>query len=609
MLTPPLPGLWASASRPLPRAFLCLLFALLALTGLLGRGPWQGDDLDGVAKARAAFQSIQQAPSSSRPPLTVPSLGVEAIDPEQGPLPALLGAAVLKAKHGIDRLQGRTATAQDPQRHDDLVRLLQPLLLGLGLWATWRGTRRLALRREAKPTDPLGIGPDASRYGRALGDAAVLLVLSSLGAVVRWHEAGGFALSFALQAFLLWSLALAPEYPRRAALGIGAIAAAIFLSDGLDGLLAVAVGLALLLAMAQPWRLVAAKLCGHAAVTLGVLLMAWAAIALWRNETGALLAWVQAQWQMSPSRFLKAPQEWLWSWWPLWPLLLALLITHGRALARGMAPHLWVPMGLLVGHAITALLVLGDLDPRRLLPVAPLAVLAAFGLLNLPRRITNFMDWAGLVFFSALAVLIWVYWSAAYLQVPSDLTLRVEALAPGLNRDSIPQRSMLLGLVATIGWVGLLMWRLGRGSSQLWRPLAISLGGVCLAWVLLIQLLSAGIEKNRGYDAIGVQLNRALAKIAPSAAAQPSAAPCIRALPDDRAAREVLLGLAHLPVGSQCNLLLITAPASRYALGEGRAALLWSGRKPRERAEEDTFQLYRVGLSPLPTTASPSEKN
>ncbi len=597
MLTPPLPGLWASASRPLPRAFLCLLFALLAFTGLVGRGPWQGDDLQGVAQARAAFQSLQQDPGAQRPPLWVPSLGVDLILPEEGPLPAVLGAGVLQVKSWVDGLQDRSPTVLDPQRHDDLIRLLQPLFLGLGLWGVWGAAGRLAQRREAKPTDPLGIGPDASRYGRALGDAAVLLVLACLGAVVRWHEAGSFAISFALQALLLWALSAAPEYPRRSGALAGVLAGGLFLTDGLEGLAAVVLGMAVLLWMAQPWRLVARRVSAHAVGLLSITLAAWLIALSARGEWPAALVWLNAQVTMEPSRFLKAPQEWLWAWWPLWPLLLALLATQGRGLLRGMAPHLWVPLGLLIGQVLLAVLVVGEQDPRRLLGVAPLAILAAFGLLNLPRRITSLMDWSGLAFFTSLAALIWLTWSAAYLQAPSNLALRVDALAPGFAGEPLSLRGMALGLVATVAWVGLLMWRLGRGSAQLWRPLAISLGGVCLCWVLLIQLLSSGIEKNRGYNAIGASLNETLARVAPISEKDLALAPCIRAPQGDVAARRVVLGLAHLPIGTHCPLLLITAPASRHDLGPGRAVLLWSGRKPRERAEEDTYQLYRVGIA------------
>ena len=38
----------------------------------------------------------------------------------------------------------------------------------------WLGTKILGLRRESRPSDPLGIGPDASTFGNNLGTCAVL---------------------------------------------------------------------------------------------------------------------------------------------------------------------------------------------------------------------------------------------------------------------------------------------------------------------------------------------------------------------------------------------------------------------------------------------------
>ena len=87
-----------------------------------------------------------------------------------------------------------------PLRHyDDFGRVLQITFVLLALIVLWRGTKILAIRRESRPADPLGIGPDASTFGNNIGACAVLLAMSCLGVVTRWHEVGSEGLSFFLQ--------------------------------------------------------------------------------------------------------------------------------------------------------------------------------------------------------------------------------------------------------------------------------------------------------------------------------------------------------------------------------------------------------------------------
>ena len=66
---------------------------------------------------------------------------------------------------------------------DDFGRILQVLCVLVALIFLWLGTKILGLRRESRPSDPLGIGPDASTFGNNLGTCAVLLTLSCLGLV------------------------------------------------------------------------------------------------------------------------------------------------------------------------------------------------------------------------------------------------------------------------------------------------------------------------------------------------------------------------------------------------------------------------------------------
>ena len=81
---------------------------------------------------------------------------------------------------------------------------------------------------------------------------------------------------------------------------------------------------------------------------------------------------------------LQALKTWAWTWWPMWPIV-AVLWCRPLDTDSGQLPHIQLVSALVGVISLMALLGPGLADSRLFLPVGPLAILAAFGLLSMPR--------------------------------------------------------------------------------------------------------------------------------------------------------------------------------------------------------------------------------
>ncbi len=514
----PLPGLAASAANRLPRWAIVLLILLYISHGLFDRVPWRGDDLINTALARTTLESL-----FVRGDWTVLLLpqSFETLWTTQGPL-WILVLALFMAPVYLYALVTQTPLAIHLM--DDIARIPLAISMAVGYLVIWKAADRFARRREAQPIDPLGVGPKSEDFGKTLGNCAVLLAISTLGIVVPWHQSGSAAIGFLLQGLLLWSLATAPETPRRAATQLAVIIVATLLTHGIGLAVAHLVTVLAVFRWVAPYRLVSREFIGRFSLFMLVMVGIWS-LATWIALPSSVLRqwWALSlgQWWIVSlltgdlgafSSLWAWARESLWRWWPLWPIVLFGL-WRARHLSWLKAPHWSVPLVSLI-----SLVGLGLLGPfewkfQQLIPVIPLCLIAAFGLLSLPRALVNLVDWFAVVLFTVLAVMIWLYWTALNFGFPQTLAARVAILTPGLIGNA-NLYEVALGLVATIGWIALVVWRIGRGEPRLWRPVVLSAGGLTLAWVLLMTLWLPAIDRLQGQQEIARALEDAWVKSA-----------------------------------------------------------------------------------------------
>lgn len=514
----PLPGLAASAASRLPRWAIALLILLYISHGLFDRVPWRGDDLINTALARTALESLLLQGNWSvllLPPST------DIAWTTQGSLWILVLAIFMAPVYLYAFI---TQTPLAIHLMDDIARIPLAISMAIGYLVIWKAADRFARRREAQPIDPLGVGPKSDDFGKTLGDCAVLLAISALGIVVPWHQSGPAAIGFLLQGLLLWSLATAPETPRRAAGQLALIILATLLTYGLGLAIAHLITVLAVFRWVAPYRLVSREFIGRFSSLTAILVAAWviaSVIALPTAQVSQWWAFGLGQWWIVKllsgdltafSTISAWFKESLWRWWPLWPVALYGL-WRARHLQWRKAPHWSVPL-----ISIASLFALGILGPfewkfQQLIPVIPLCLIAAYSLLSLPRPLVNLVDWFAVVLFSALGVVIWLYWIALNFGVPATLAARVSVLTPGLIGNA-NLYEIAFGVIATIGWIALVVWRVRRGEPRLWRPVVLSAGGLTLTWVLLMTLWLPAIDRLQGQQSVAKALEDAWVKSA-----------------------------------------------------------------------------------------------
>ncbi|HZA95663.1 MAG TPA: glycosyltransferase, partial [Burkholderiaceae bacterium] len=202
-----------AAAAKLPRWMFLGLLAVYILPGLFGRDPWSLEDA-------SAFGVMWTMAHGDAVAWWLPSVVGEPL-PEEGPLPFWIGALMIRLFGGI---------------FGDIVaaRLVTVLWFVVATTSLWYATYRLASRPEAQPV-AFAFGGEANPrdYGRMLADIAVLLMLATIGIVLRMHETVAETALFALVSFLLLALAVSLEDPWKGTVAAGIALGAIALTRGI----------------------------------------------------------------------------------------------------------------------------------------------------------------------------------------------------------------------------------------------------------------------------------------------------------------------------------------------------------------------------------------
>lgn len=187
-----------------------------------------------------------------------------------------------------------------------------------------------------------------------------------------------------------------------------------------------------------------------------------------------------------------------------------MLWTLWRWRRQRRQPHvalpLWAALVVVLYSAVA-----DERDRALLLALPALAALAAFALPTLRRSVSALIDWFTLLFFSFCALVIWVIWVAMMTGVPAKPAANVAKLAPGF----VPEFSLLLfalGAIATLAWLWLVSWRVGRHRDAIWKSLVLPAAGSTLCWLLLMTLWLPLLDFGRSYEPI----SRRIASLVPA---------------------------------------------------------------------------------------------
>ena len=458
--------------RRLPRPALLLFCLAFVLAGFVGRAPWKTADLTafGYMLELARGHSDWLAPRLMGLPLELDGL-----------LPYWLGAWAIQC-------------APSWLAPDFAARIPFIALLAVSLLATWYGTYFLARSPSAQPV-AFAFGGEAlpADYARAIADGGLLAFIACLGLAQLSHETTPAQVQLCCAAMVFYAFAALPHRTLGPALAGTLGLAGLALSGAPSVAVLLGLGGALLQRLDPEAASAPPRRAAWAWGLLGMTLLAGAlatALNLWRWRIDLPQAtWVE--WR-NLLRLL------LWFTWPAWPLALWTLWRWRRQLASGsLHRHLALPIWF-AAVALAATFTTTAQERALLLALPAVAALAAFALPTLGRSVAALVDWFTLLFFSGCAVVVWVHWVALQTGVPATPAGNIMRQVPGFQA-SLSWGLFGLALLATLAWLWLVTWRVGRYRSAIWKSMVLPAGGAALGWLLLTTLLLPPVDYARSY--------------------------------------------------------------------------------------------------------------
>ena len=552
----------------LPRWGLWLLCLLYIVPGLIGRDPWRFDDAAGFG---VAWTMAQGGAAQWLMPAIA---GIPSV--EEGPLPFWFGALAIRL---LPWLPGHVA-----------MQLAAMAGLTLLFALLWYATYRLAARPGVQPADPFDARANPVDFGRAVADSALLVLMGTIGVIARLHETSAEAAQVVWAALFLFGAALALERPVAGGLATGLALAATVLTRGLlpaAALTAVALALPL---VSQSYRLIARRWLAIALPLGAALGLAWPLALAFSGLPGAnehlqqWLAWNRGQLTgFDPQGLAYYGRTLPWYFWPAWPIALWVVV---RWRGRLDEPAVALPLTTLAALSFAA--VQGSHTPESQIPLmaVALAMLAAIGLPTLRRSVTSLIDWFAVMTYSVIGVVVWGYWLALMTGFPAPMARGAAAASPGFIPQWAPV-DLLIGLAATLAWLALVRWRLARHPPTLWRPVALSCGGLVLTWLLLMTLWLPAFNHRNTYRELGQQV----------AAQLPPGNACVATRSvgaAQRAALQYFGGFAMTGDTDDCRWRLVqhTGDQARHAPEPPVGwSLVWTGARPRDI--DEVLRLYR----------------
>ncbi len=558
------------ATAKLPRLILLGLSLAYIVAGLFMRDPWKTDDAVGLATMLTAIREGGIT-------WLLPQVGHLA-HAEEGPLITWVGAICIWLFGPIigDIPAGRL-----------------PNLLWFGITATsvWYGTYLLGRRAEAQPLAlPFGGEPEPRDYGRMLADAALLLLLATVGILQRTHETTVVPAIMAWQALAFYSLARSIDRPLTGSTTLGIALAASFLTRGWVGALPIMVGALLAFyPRSRLWK--CRRWLPWTALLAALLILAW-----WIPASHSSEYWIRnwKTWNLSSfaiptwhdtGRMLR---DLPWYLWPTWPLAL-LAIWRWRAWLY--SPHIWLPLTLLACSLVVLFGLEEASDSEYVLLAVPCAVLGAFSLPTLRRGVVNTLDWFAVMCFSLTAATVWLGWVALHFGWPAQISRNIARQTTGYQAE-ISWVAFALALGFTVGWIALVVWRLRVRPQALWRGTVLSAGGLTVTWILLVLLWQPAVDYARSYRTVSGQLAQALEQnVRPGE--------CVRGLSLGSGQRASFLIFNNLTFTFDSKCTLVLQQTSNQSLRDNTAAysdgaeVLWQGGRRADRQE--VFRLLRVG--------------
>lgn len=482
------------AAHKMPRFLLLALLTIFILSGLFGRDLWSSAE----SRLLAEVVSIDFTDPAS---WLFPFASGEIIT-EQGPLPGWIGAIFTTL---FGSLVGELRA----------MRLSSILWFAISTSCIWYGTWFLARRREAQPVEQAFARQAQYRdFGRLMADAATLLFISLFGIVVKQHEAvfETAELAFSCAAFFGCCWALTRPYWGSALAGF-ACGASILCSNLLVGA-TVLVGCLMSHILVRGIGDTARKIFTTVAVafiTFGL----WPLVAYLLAGVVAgdyFNLWAQRQIQIvgffDPQEILWFVKHFIWYLCPAWPFAFWAIWMWRKNLT---ITHIALPLSFccawLIGFILSS-----DVAAETLLSVtiAPLCVLASFGLMACNRSTKSMLELFSVAIFTLALTGVWAYFIAWTLGFPPKMHWSILRLTADESVSHAHWTAILVALVLLVFWLYLCVRRLMRRPIRFWTGPWLSASGITVLWISAVCLFGPVIDSNRTYANIAREMSQEL---------------------------------------------------------------------------------------------------
>jgi 4-amino-4-deoxy-L-arabinose transferase-like glycosyltransferase len=351
-------------------------------------------------------------------------------------------------------------------------------------------------------------------YGRGRGWVATLILLGTLGLMVRAHQMITDTALFAGFAIGAYGLARCLRRPISGGLWLGTGAGLGFMAKGFFAPSVLGIAAIALMIGCRAWRTRA---------FLGTLAIALSAALPW------LLVWPLLLYSESPTLFF----EWLWTNnvgrffsavgsnphtqslhylailpWYAWPSLpLALWVLWGTRVSGFRRPAIELPCVLFLTTFIVLSLAPDAREVYAMPMLIALALLATPAVGSLRRGASNALYWFGIMAFSFFAAVFWFYWVGLDIGLPERLSKHLHKLQPGYDAH-VRWLPLLVAAALSTAWIFLLL----RLKRSLERPVVVWAAGITLLWGIANSLFLAYVDTGKSYRSMIAALTEALPK-------------------------------------------------------------------------------------------------
>lgn len=464
------------AVRRMPRYWLVLLCVVYVFIGSFDRGPWKSMDLTSLGY----MVSLVHGQSD------IFHLQLAGIPPELDALvPYWVGMLAIQSMSGL--------------APDLAARLTYSMFSLLGMFCLWQGIYFLARNPHAQPV-AFAFGGEANPkdYARAIADGGLLAYIACLGLAVPSHEITPMAFQLQLVCVFFAGAACMHFYPGKGLVGISLSTLLLTLSG------APTLAMLLLAGVCLMWQRNPQAFKWHVWTMIGIMVAMVcmsAYLDLWKWRVVNLFEF--------KAKFKENIELMLWFLWPAWPLAAwTLWKWRGHWRHQLWTQHLTLPV-FFFGITLLASAFTSNPDRTLLLVLPSIAALAAFSLPTLRRSVAALVDWFTLIFFTTCAIAIWGVWLSLETGIPAQPASNVYRLVPGYVYE-FNLLAMIIAIAVSLIWLKIIMWRVGRHPSAIWKSLVLPATGAVLCWVLLMTLWLPFLDHAMSYKAWTLQLTQVI---------------------------------------------------------------------------------------------------